>query len=184
MGRPCLRRFRGKEAELAEERWVFDEIVVDVAGFFTTEHTFRSASQRLAVLKVPAGMAEGSCEDGCGQRVVVRRTGCLSRGYELLDVGLVRGAAEPRGLFKMGYAVHFDGQGLELAPEGAFRQGWLLADTAGRVLLWLEPLGVFKRGARLMAPQPLEFPLAVFAYYLYQVQRQETAAVASTAAAA
>ena len=169
---------------MEEERWVFDEIFVDVAGFFTTEHTFRSASQRLAVLKVPAGMAEGSCEDESGECVVVRRTGCLSRGYELLEGGLVRGAAEPRGLFKMGYAVQFDGQGLELVPEGVFRQGWLLVDAAGRVLLGLEPLGVFKRGARLMASQPIEFPLAVFAYYLYQVQRQETAAVASTAAAA
>jgi hypothetical protein len=164
--------------------WAFDEIVVDVAGFFTTEHTFRSASQKLAVLKVPAGMAEGSYEDWSGQRVVVRRTGCLSRGYELLDGGLVRGAAEPRGLFKMGYAVQFDGQGLELVPEGAFRQGWLLVDAGSRVVLRLEPLGVFKRGARLMAAQPIEFPLAVLAYYLYQVQRQETAAVASTAAAA
>ena len=136
------------------------------------------------MLKVPAGMAEGSCEDESGQCVVVRRTGCLSRGYELLEDGLVRGAAEPRGLFKMGYAVQFDGQGLELVPEGAFRQGWLLVDAAGRAQLGLEPLGVFKRGARLLAPQPIEFPLAVFAYYLYQVQLQETAAVVSTAAAA
>jgi hypothetical protein len=169
---------------VAEDMWAFDEIVVDVAGFFTTQHTFRSASRTLAVLTVPAGMAEGSYEGRSGQHVVVRRTGCLSRGYELCDGDIVRGAAEPRGLFKMGYAVQFDGQGLELVPEGVFRQGWLLLDAGGRVLLRLEPLGVFKRGTRLMAPQPIEFPLAVLAYYLYQVQQQETAAVATTAAAA
>jgi hypothetical protein len=169
---------------MTEELWAFDEIIVDVTGFFTTEHAFRSASQTLAVLKVPAGMAEGSYEAMGGRRVVVRRTGCLSRGYELLDDGLVRGAAEPRGLFKMGYALQFDGQALELVPEGVFRQGWLLVDGEGHVLLQLAPLGVFKRGTRLVAPQPIEFPLAVLAYYLYQVIQQETAAVVTTAAAA
>lgn len=169
---------------MAGDVWALDEIIVEVAGFFTTEHTFRSATRTMAVLTVPAGMAEGSYEGGGGRRIVVRRTGCLSRGYELLDDGLVRGAAEPRGLFKMGYALQFDGQGLELVPEGVFRQGWLLVDAQGHLLLRLEPLGVFKRGTRLVASQPIEFPLAVLAYYLYQVIQQETAAVATTAAAA
>jgi hypothetical protein len=169
---------------MTDERWAFDEIVVEVTGFFTTEHTFRSASGTLAVLTVPAGLAEGSYEGGGGRPVVVRRTSCLSRGYELFDGNLTRGAAEPRGLFKMGYALQFDGQALELVPEGVLRQGWLLVDTGGQVLLRLEPLGVFKRGTRVVALQPIEFPLVVLAYYMYQVQRQETAAVAATAAAA
>jgi hypothetical protein len=169
---------------MAGDLWAFDEIVVDVAGFFKTEHTFHTASQTMAVLTVPAGMAEGSYEDKGGRRVVVRRTGCFSRGYEVVVGGVGRGAAEPRGLFKMGYALQFDGQALELVPEGVFRQGWLLVDGEGHLLLRLEPLGVFKRGTRLVAPQPIEFPLAVLAYYLYQVIQQETAAVATTAAAA
>lgn len=166
------------------ELWAYDEIVVEVAGIFTTQHTFRSAGETLAILSVPAGMAEGSYEGQGGRRIAVRRTGCLSRGYELLDGGFVRGGAEPRGLFKMGYALHFDGEALALVPEGVFRQGWLLIDGEGQVLLRLEPLGVFKRGSRLVAPRPIEFPLAVLAYYLYQVQQQETAAVAATTAAA
>jgi hypothetical protein len=169
---------------MTEDLWAVDEIIVDVSGFFTTEHAFRSASQTLAVLKVPAGMAEGSYESRGGRRIVVRRTGCLSRGYELLDSSLVRGAAEPRGLFKMGYALQFDGQALELVPEGVFRQGWLLVDGEGHLLLRLEPLGVFQRGTRLVASQPVEVPLVVLAYYLYQVLQQETAAVVTTAAAA
>lgn len=162
---------------MVEKQWVYDEIVVEVTGLFTTHHTFRSGAETLAVLDVPAGMAEGSYQGRDGRRMVVRRTGCLSRCYELWDSGVVRGAAEPRGLFKQGYALRFDGHELELVPEGAFRQGWWLVNAEGHVLLSLGPRGVFKRGARLVAPYPIEFPLAVMAYYLYQVIQQEMAAV-------
>ena len=167
---------------MAEDMWAHDEIVVDVGGFWTTEHVFRSVAGTLAVLKVPAGMSEGSYQAPSGRQVVVRRSGCLSRSYELTDGGAVRGAAEPQGLFKQGYLIRFDDQELDLVPEGLFRQGWLLVDAGDRVVLRLDPRGIFQRGARLLAPYPIEFPLAVLAYYLYQVIQQETAAVAATAA--
>ena len=166
---------------MAEDMWAYNEIVVDVGGFFNTEHVFRSEAGTLALLKVPAGMSEGAYEARDGRRIVVRRTGCLSRGYELFDGGVVRGAAEPLGLFKQGYALRFDGQALELVPEGVFRQGWLLVDAEGQVVLQLGPRGLFRRGACLVAPFPIEFPLAVLAYYLYQVIQQEAAAVAAAA---
>lgn len=161
---------------MAEDMWAHDEIVVEASGFFTTEHVFRSPSGTLAVLRVPAGMSEGTYEARGGRQVAIRRSGCLSRSYELTDDGAVRGGAMPRGTFKQGYVLRFDGQELELVPEGVFRQGWLLVDAEEKVVLRLAPLGVFKRGARLVAPYPIEFPLAVLAYYLYQVIQHETAA--------
>jgi len=167
---------------MAEDMWAHDEIVVEASGFFTTEHVFRSAAGTLAVLRVPAGMSGGSYKTGGGREVTIRRSGCLSRSYELTDDGVGRGGAVPRGTFKQGYVLRFDGQELELVPEGFFRQGWRLVDAGGQDVLYLELRGVFKRGARLTAPYPIEFPLAVLAYYLYQVIQQETAAVAATAA--
>lgn len=167
---------------MVEDMWAYDEIVVEVGGFFTTEHVFRSEAGTLAVLKVSLGMTEGSYAGGGGRRIVVRRTGWLSRGYELIDGDTVRGAAAPRGAFKQGYRLRFAGQELELVPRGFFQREWLLVDAGDRVVLRLAPRGAFKRGARLLAPDPIEFPLAVLAYYLYQVVQQEAAAVAATAA--
>ncbi|HSJ57891.1 MAG TPA: hypothetical protein VLC95_11960, partial [Anaerolineae bacterium] len=83
---------------------------------------------------------------------------------------------------KQGYLIHFGGQELQLVPEGVFRQGWFLVDPSGLTLLTIRPLGLFRRGARLVAEQPVEFPLAVFAYYLHQVIQQEAAAATAAAA--
>ncbi|MBN1659312.1 MAG: hypothetical protein JXA93_12985 [Anaerolineae bacterium] len=167
---------------MSDDRWAYDEILVEVSGFFTTEHTFYTPIGTLATLRVSGGMAEGEYQAAGGRHVLIRRSGCLSRSYELTDGDRVRGAAEPRGLFKQGYLIHFDGQELQLVPEGVFRQGWFLVDPAGVTLLSIHPRGVFRRGAQLIAEQPIEFPLAVLAYYLHQVIQQESAAVAATAA--
>ena len=166
---------------MSDDRWAYDEILVDVGGFFTTTHTFHTPAGTLAALRVSGGMAEGEYQAADGRHVLIRRTGCLSRSYQLIDGDRVRGAAEPRGFFKQGYLIHFDGEELDLVPEGVFRQGWLLVDRSGITLLSIVPRSVFHRGARLVAEQPVEFPLAVFAYYLRTVIQQETAAVAASA---
>lgn len=167
---------------MTDDRWAYDEILVDVAGFFRTEHTFYTPTGTLATLQVSGGMAEGEYQATRGRQVLIRRTGCLSRSYELFDGEAVRGAAEPRGFFKQGYLVHFDGQELQLVPAGSFTQTWLLVDPQGVTLLSIGPRGFFRRGARLVAEQPVEFPLAVFAYYLHTVSQQESAAAVAAAA--
>jgi hypothetical protein len=167
---------------VTDDRWAYDEILVDVGGFFTTEHTFHTPAGTLASLNVSGGMAQGEYRAAGGRHVLIRRSGCLSRSYELLDGDTVRGAAEPRGFFKQGYLIRFDGQELQLVPEGFFRQGWFLVDPSGLTLLTIRPRGIFRRGAHLVAEQPLEFPLVVLTYYLHQVIQQEAAA-ATTAAA-
>ncbi|MGD8397874.1 MAG: hypothetical protein PVG11_03380 [Anaerolineae bacterium] len=167
---------------MADDLWTLDEISVDVAGFFTTEHTFHAGGRTLATMKVPAGNAEATYRGHEGRLVVIRRTGCLSGGYEMKVGGVIRGTAAPRGAFKPGYALRFDGEAFEIVPAGIFRQDYLLVDTGGSTLLRASPQGVFKRGAYLSVSQPLPLPLVVLAYFMYTVIQAQTAAVAATAA--
>ena len=61
------------------------------------------------------------------------------------------------------------------------KQGWFLLDAERRVLLEIQPRGVFRQGAYIALHSSLEVDLVVFAYYLVQMRQQEdAAAVAAT----
>lgn len=159
---------------MTTDLWAYGEIDVDVSGFFAYDHTFHTPFGTLALLKASGTLGEAHYQvtgDGSG---LIRRSGCLSQSYELSHEGTARGAAEPRGFFKQGYLVRFDGQELQLLPEVFIGQTWLLHDAAGSPLLRISPRGFFTRGVRLAAESPLEWPLVLLAYYLYTVTRQQS----------
>lgn len=159
---------------MTTDLWAYGEIEVDVSGFFATDHTFRTPSGTLASLKASSGLGEAQYQVTGAGSGLIRRSGCLSMSYELKHEGAARGAAEPRGFFRQGYLVRFDSQELQLVPEGFFGQAWLLLDPAGSPLLRIGPRGFLDRGARLVAESPVELPLALLAYYLYAVTRQQS----------
>jgi hypothetical protein len=80
-------------------------------------------------------------------------------------------------------AVQFDGRDYWLEPEGILKQGWLLLDAERRILIEIQPRGVFKQGAYLMLRAPVELDLVAFAYYLVHMRRQEDASVVAATSA-
>jgi hypothetical protein len=67
-----------------------------------------------------------------------------------------------------------------LAPEGAFRTGWYLADASGTRLIDLKPRGAFQRDFHLTVHSVVDADLVAFAYYLVYTRKQEEAAAAAS----
>jgi hypothetical protein len=106
----------------------------------------------------------------------------LGSSYELVDGGVVRGKAAQPGFFRQDLAIQLDGQQYSLEPEGCLRQGWHLVDAGRNRLMEIQPRGIFRQGAYLTITGAVDADLVVFAYYLYQIRQQESAAAGAAAA--
>jgi hypothetical protein len=159
------------------------EIEVEVSGFFTTHHYFRTEAGILGELTFPAFSQCGTFRTAGGRELLMQRPHWLKTIHEFVEGDRVRGTAEQPGLFRQDLAIRFDGKAYSLEPEGIFKQGWFLLDTEGQTLLEFQPRGVFKQGALITLWKPVSIDLLAFAYYLVHVRKQEQAAAASAAAA-
>lgn len=158
-----------------------DEIEVEVTGFFTTHHLFRTAAGSLAEVVFPAFSQYATCRTAGGRELLMQKTHWLGSSHELVDGEVVRGRGERPGLLRRDIVLEFDGQKYSLEPEGLFSQGWRLLDAGGQQLLELQPRGIFRQGAYLTATGAIDADLVVFAYYLVHMRQQEDAAAAAAA---
>jgi hypothetical protein len=167
----------------AKETWTLDEIEVEVTGFFTTHHTLRAERGSLGKFTFPAFSQHGVYYAPDGRELLMQKAHWLGTAHELVDGEAVRGAADKAGLFRRDLDITFDGGTYSLAPEGAFKQGWLLLDAAGNTLAEFQPRGVFKQGTYISIWGYIEADLLAFAYYLVHMQKQEEAAVVAATSA-
>lgn len=158
-------------------------IEVEVSGFFTTHHYFRTEAGILGELTFPAFSQYGTFRTAGGRELLMQKPHWLGTAHEFVDGNLVRGTADRPGLFRQDITIRFDGKAYSLEPEGIFKQGWFLLDAEGQTLLELQPRGAFKQGAFITLWQPISIDLLAFAYYLVHMRKQEQAAVAASAAA-
>lgn len=170
---------------MTRDTWYFEQIEIDVTGFFTTHHRFETDSGVCASLTFPAFSDHSACRMADGRELVMRKVRWLGSAHELIDGEVTRGTADRSGLFRSEIAIRFDGQKYVLEPEGCLRQGWYLVDQAGNMLLEIQPRGILRQGAFLTVMAPVDAALVAFAYYLvYTRQQEDAAAVAATSAAA
>jgi len=168
---------------MSENLVTFFEIEVEVSGFFTTHHTFKTETGILAQCTFPAFSQHGVYRSADGRERLMQKTHWLGSAHEFVDGDRVRGSADRPGLFRQDFAIQFDGQAYSLEPEGAFKQGWFLLDAGGNTLLEFQPRGVFKQGAFITLWQPVSTDLLAFAYYLVHTRKQEQAAAVSATSA-
>ena len=162
-----------------------EQIEVDVQGFFTTHHRFKTEAGMWAKLTFPAFADEAKLSTNDGRMLRMRKTHWLGSAHELLDGGIVRGMADRRGLFHRELVLQFDGQEYMLVPEGLLSQGWYLTDTQDNTLLAILPRGILRQGAYLTVTGAIPVELVAFAYYLvFRRQQEDAAAVAATSGAA
>jgi hypothetical protein len=169
---------------MAWEEWMLDEIEVEVTGFFTSHHIFRTEMQNLGELTFPAFSQCAEFRAADGRELLMQKTHWLGSAHELVQGDTVRATADRPGLFRRDIAVQFDGREYGLEPEGLFSQGWYLTDGKGNVLVEIQPRGVLKEGAYLTIRGAVDADLVVFAYYLVHVRQQEDAAAAVAASSA
>jgi hypothetical protein len=168
---------------MAQKTLTVREIEVQVAGLFTTNHTFLTQTGTLGKLTLPAFNQYGEFDTIGGRKLLMQKTHWLGSAHELVEGDTVRGTADRAGLFRSDYIVQFDGRQYRLEPEGAFKQGWYLVDAQGTPLLEIQPRGAFKQGAYLIIWGAIDADLVAFAYYLYHMRVQEqAAAIAATSA--
>jgi hypothetical protein len=167
---------------VTKQIWTVDEIEVDVSGWFTTHHYLQTRSGVLGEITFPAFAREALYRTPDGRELRMQKTHWLGSSHELLDCGVVRGRADQPGFFRRDLAIQFDGQQFSLEPEGLLSQGWHLFDVQRNRLLEIRPRGMLKQGAYLTITGFVDADLAIFAYYLYQIRQQETAAAGAAVA--
>jgi hypothetical protein len=167
-----------------QHTWTFDQIEVEVSGFFTTHHYFETAAGTFGEFTFPAFSQQGIFQTADGRALVMQKTSWLGSAHEVLDDGVVRGTADRRGLLSRDIIVQFDGLEYTLEHEGLFSQGWFLFDAEGNKLLETQPRGIFKQGAHLIIRGVVGVDLIAFVYYLIHMRQQEDAAVAAAASGA
>lgn len=169
---------------MSERNAPFRETVVDVSGFFTTHHHFRTEAGTWGKFKFPAFADRGIFGAPDGRELVMQKSHWLGSAYELVDGERVRGKSDRRGMLSRDIVIEFDGRSYVLEPEGILKDGWFLIDEGGTTLLEIRPRGVFREGAHLTTLNPVSMDLIAFAYYLVHMRKQEDAgAVAATSAA-
>jgi hypothetical protein len=170
---------------MTQKTWTLDQIEVNVSGFFTTHHHFRTEMGALGKFTFPAFGQHGVFRTADGRELTMEKTHWLGSAHQLVEGNVVRATADLPGLLRQDYAIQFEGQDYVLEPEGIFKMGWVLADAAGTTLLEIQPRGVLKQGAYLTIWAKVDADLVAFAYYLVHMRKQEqAAAVAATSSAA
>jgi hypothetical protein len=169
---------------MAKEVWLLDEVEVEVSGWFTTHHTFRTHSGSLGECKISAFSQQATFRTVDGRELLMQKTSWLGSSFELIVGGTVRGAAHRPGLLRRDITLEYDDRAYSLQPEGLLARGWFLLDAVGNQLLEIQPRGVFKQGAILTITGNVDADLVAFAYYLVHVRQQEEAAGAAAAAGA
>ena len=159
--------------------WMIEQIEVQMRGAFTTHHEFRSETEHLGEITLPAFSQQGTFQTASGRELLMRKTSWLSRSQELLEGEEVRATAAPRGLFSRDFVVHYEGAEYTLQPEGILKRGWFLIDAEGNTLLEIQPRGIFRQGAFLYPRSVMDLDLVAFVYYLVHVRQQEEAAAAA-----
>jgi hypothetical protein len=166
---------------VSEELLMFEEIEVEVSGFFTTHHRFNTETGLWGELVFPAFAGYGAIQTPDGRELVMQKTHWLGSAHEFVDGDRVRGTADKASWASQDFTIAFDGDEYSLVPEGLFTQGWFLQDKSGTRLIEIQPRGVFRQGAYLTIQGVVNAYLAVFAYYLVHIRQQEAAAaVAAT----
>lgn len=176
--------FQGKGVTgMDKKTGMIGTIEVTVKGAFTTHHYLQAEWGDLGELTFPAFSRGATYEALDGRKVAMQKRGWLGSAHEMVDGGVVRGAANQPKLLHRDIAIQFDGQDYSLEPEGILKQGWLLLDAGRNTIMEIQPRGVFKQGAYLILHSAIEVDLAAFAYYLVHMRKQEeSAAVAATSA--
>ena len=170
---------------MADKTRIGNEIEVDVSGFFTTHHAFRTPTGTLGEIRFPAFSQYGIFSGAHGRELLMQKTHWLGTAHELVEGEIVRGTADRRGLLSRDMVICFDGRDYTLEPEGLLSQGWFLLDAERFILLEIQPRGILRQGSYLSLYGPVQPALLVFAYYLvYMRQQEDAAAVASMGAVA
>ena len=159
-------------------------IEVTVAGFFTTQHSFRTSTGYWGKLTFPAFSDQATFCREDGVDLVMRKMHWMGTAHELLIGKIKCASADRAGLLKRDILIDYDGRRYRFQPEGALKGGWYLTDEAGTRLLDIRPCGMFRQGAILNITCTMEGNLVIFVYYMFHVRGQEeAAAVAATTAA-
>jgi hypothetical protein len=166
---------------MSEKMWVLGRVEVIASGFFTTHHDFHTEAGLVARLTMPAFRDEGILRSTAGHELHMYKPRWLGTARELVEGETVRGLADRPGLFSRDIAVTFDGQEFLLERPRLFSRDWQLVDRQGNVLLTIQPRGIFRQGAHLDVPRPIELSLVAFSYYLARAREQEEAAGAAAA---
>jgi len=151
------------------------------SGFFTTHHEFHTETGLIARLTMPAFRDEGILQTAAGRTLHMYKPHWLSTNRELMEGKMVRGRGVQPGLLSRDIAVTFDGQEFMLERPKLLSRDWQLVDQGGSILMTIQPRGIFRQGAHLEVPRPIELSLVVFCYYLVRAREQEEAAGAAAA---
>lgn len=169
---------------MSDRKAPFRQTDVDVSGFFTTHHHFRTEAGTWGKFKFPAFADHGIFGAPDGRELLMQKSHWLGSAHELVDGEKVRGRSDRRGMLSRDIVIEFDGREYVLEPEGVFKDGWFLVDEAGNTLLEIRPCGVFREGASLTTLSPISMDLIAFAYYLVHMRKQEDAAAVAASSAA
>lgn len=167
---------------MTQKTLVLDQIEVEVLGFFTTHHHFRTEADTIGKFTFRAFGDGATFTSNDGRELIMHKPKWHWTVQELVEDGRLRGTADRRGVFSRDMVVEFDGRRYQLVPEGTFSRGWFLQDAAGNVLLECQPKGVFNQNSYLTVWDAIDADLVAFAYYLIYTRRQEEAAGAAAAA--
>jgi hypothetical protein len=171
-----------KVEKVPDEYLMFEEVIVEVSGFFTTHHWFQTEGGTRVELVFPAFAGYGVVQTSGDRELVMQKTHWLGSGHEFVDGDSVRATADKTRLLSRDWTIKFDGERFFLVPEGLLKQGWFLVDESGTRLLEIRPRGAFRQGAHITVCGVVNSQLAIFAYYLVQVRQQEDAAVVAAGA--
>jgi hypothetical protein len=166
---------------MPDKMWVLGRIEVIASGFFTTHHEFHTETGLVARLAMPAFRDEGILRTKAGRELHMYKPHWLGTARELVEGGTLLSRADRPGLLSRDIAVTFDGQDLVLERPRLLSRDWQLVDQEGNVLLTIQPRGIFRQGAHLDVPGPIELSLVAFSYYLARAREQEEAAGAAAA---
>lgn len=166
---------------MRRETWLADQVEVTVAGVFTTQHAFHTATGALGQLASYAFKRQSLFRGVDGEELTVTRTSWWRGSYELRDATGVVGTAWPMGLLRRENRVQFRTNSYRLVAAGVWGRVWNLLDEAGTTVIVVRPRGVFRRGAILRVMLPVDASLLVFTYSLVSARWHEQASAAASA---
>jgi hypothetical protein len=166
---------------MSDKVWVLGRVEVVASGFFTTHHEFHTETGLMARLTMPAFRDEAILQTVAGSKLRMYKPHWLHTARQLVEGETVRGRADRPGLLSRDIAVVFDGQEFLLERPKWLSRDWQLVDQGGNILMTIQPRGIFRQGAHLEIPSPIELSLVAFSYYLARAREQEEAAGAAAA---
>ena len=156
-----------------------DQVITSVTGTFTTEHVFNTSAGILGVLELKPSKGKGSFQSAEGNiQYDFDNTAFLKPNYELKENGIVLASSEKRSVLGRQLLIQSQEKKFLLLPGGGKLRSWGLWDNKEQKICEVQPLGVFKRGARILIRQEISIPLLVFVYCLVLKRWQDESSAA------